>query len=306
MAPGKFLNGNIIDFWMCWLAWKEVLKESSVHIFISHFYTKLITEGYDSVAHWTANRGINVFEKKMIMIPANKQKHWSLCAVINAGYIDFSGVALHIDAFQVPVLVLLDSLKLHSLKEISENIRMWLNAEYSGIKSKSGSTIINAFTIHSVDLQDKLYIYIYIYIYIFAVITFLALCLIYILLFLCYVLVPAQENGFNCGIFLCRYAASMYYLQDFEIRFSDVRNEQPPLINILSLSPYFRFNQSDMDKFHAELLLIIKKLIMLYSTRNEVNLLTQADEEETLSGTKAATDATAIVSCCQMDLIDYT
>jgi Ulp1 family protease len=57
LAPRIFVNDNIIDFWMCWLTWKEVPKESSVHIFTSHFYMKLITEGYDSVAHWTANRG---------------------------------------------------------------------------------------------------------------------------------------------------------------------------------------------------------------------------------------------------------
>ena len=63
-------------------------------------------------------------------------------------------------------------------------------------------------------------------------------------------------------------------------------------MNKLRLSPYFRFNQSDIDKFRAELLLLVKKLITLYSTRNEVNLLTQADEQELLSGTEAATDAT--------------
>jgi hypothetical protein len=62
-------------------------------------------------------------------------------------------------------------------------------------------------------------------------------------------------------------------------------------MNKLRLSPYFRFNQSDIDKFRAELLLLVKKLITLYSTRNEVNLLTQADEQELLSGTEAATDA---------------
>jgi hypothetical protein len=53
------------------------------------------------------------------------------------------------------VLVLLDSLKLHSLTEIAENVRTWLNAEYSRVKGKPGSTIFNAFTIRNVDLQGK-------------------------------------------------------------------------------------------------------------------------------------------------------
>jgi hypothetical protein len=64
----------------------------------------------------------------------------------------------------------------------------------------------------------------------------------------------------------------MYYLQDVEVSYSDIRNEQPPLMNKLSVSPYFPFNQSDIDKFCAELLLLIKKLITLYSTRNDVSL----------------------------------
>ena len=83
----------------------------------------------------------------------------------------------------------------------------------------------------------------------------------------------------------------MYYLQDVDIRFADVRDEQPPLMNKLSLSPYFRFNQSDIGKFRQELLLLIRKLVTLYSRRNEVNLLTQLDEEETQSGTVAANGA---------------
>jgi Ulp1 family protease len=73
---------------------ERITKESSIHIFSSHFYTQLGTWGYDAVAHWTANRGINVFEKKMILIPVNKQQQWSLCAVLNAGYIDFGGIKM--------------------------------------------------------------------------------------------------------------------------------------------------------------------------------------------------------------------
>ncbi len=91
----------------------------------------------------------------MILIPVNHQKHWSLCAVINMGFIDCGGVQLYVDAFQVPVLVHLDSLKLHSIAEISENVRTWLNQEYSQIKSRPGSTIFNQITIRNVKLQGK-------------------------------------------------------------------------------------------------------------------------------------------------------
>jgi Ulp1 family protease len=139
LEPGMFVNDTIIDFWMCWLTRKELPKESSVYIFTTHFYTKLKCEGYDSVPHWAAN-------KKMILIPINYQNHWSLCAVINEGYIDYGGFSISLSGV-TPVLLLLDSLQLHSLTEISENIRTWLNAEYSRIKRKPGSTIFNPLTI---------------------------------------------------------------------------------------------------------------------------------------------------------------
>jgi hypothetical protein len=41
------------------------------------------------------------------------------------------------------VILLLDSLRLHSVSEVSDNIRMWLNAEYSRFKRKPGSAVLN-------------------------------------------------------------------------------------------------------------------------------------------------------------------
>jgi Ulp1 family protease len=152
---GTFVNDNIVDFWMSWITWKEIARESSVHIFTTHFYTTLRDKGYDAVAKWTVNKEINIFKKKMILIPVNQDKHWSLCAIINAGYIDYNGVQLYAEAFQVPVLVHLDSLNLHSMTEISNNIKTWLNAEYSREKNCQDSTIFNNITIHNVVLQGK-------------------------------------------------------------------------------------------------------------------------------------------------------
>ncbi len=82
VEPGNYINDNVVDFWMCWIQRKELPNKSLVHIF-SHFFTKLANGGYDAIAHWTTNRGINMFQKKLILIPVNIHKHWSLCAVIN-------------------------------------------------------------------------------------------------------------------------------------------------------------------------------------------------------------------------------
>ena len=60
---------------------------STVHFFTSHFMTTLKDEGTKAVESWTANKNINVFEKKLIFVPINANLHWSLCVVVNPGYI---------------------------------------------------------------------------------------------------------------------------------------------------------------------------------------------------------------------------
>ena len=155
LEPGKFVNDNIVDFWMRWIQRKELPNESHVHIFSTHFYTELAREGYDGGPRWTAKKGINIFQKKLILIPINIMKDWSLCAVINHRYIDYGGVTLHANHFQVPVMIFLDSLKLHSIDEISENVRMWLNEEYNRINNRTRGSIFNAFTIRNVALEGN-------------------------------------------------------------------------------------------------------------------------------------------------------
>ena len=49
--------------------------------------TTLKNDGPKSVASWTANKGINIFKKKLIFIPVHADVHWSLCVVVNPGHI---------------------------------------------------------------------------------------------------------------------------------------------------------------------------------------------------------------------------
>ena len=49
--------------------------------------TTLKDEGAKAVESWTANKNINVFEKKLIFVPINANLHWSLCVVVNPGHI---------------------------------------------------------------------------------------------------------------------------------------------------------------------------------------------------------------------------
>ena len=63
------------------------IRDSDVHFFTSHFMTTLENEGTQEVSSWTANKNINVFEKRLVFIPVNENLHWSLCVVVNPGLI---------------------------------------------------------------------------------------------------------------------------------------------------------------------------------------------------------------------------
>jgi hypothetical protein len=64
LEPGKWLNDNLIDFWMQWIMRMELQPDSSIYVFTTYFYTKLSTEGVESIIDWTTNRDIDIFSKK--------------------------------------------------------------------------------------------------------------------------------------------------------------------------------------------------------------------------------------------------
>ncbi|KAJ7600472.1 hypothetical protein C8J56DRAFT_910342 [Mycena floridula] len=89
LDPGEFLNDTLIEFGLkLWL--KELETENpelakQIHIFNSFFYKKLnkknLSEGYNDVKRWTAK--IDIFEKKIIIIPINENLHWYLAVIYN-------------------------------------------------------------------------------------------------------------------------------------------------------------------------------------------------------------------------------
>jgi hypothetical protein len=153
LNPKGWLNDTLIDFWMRWITRMEFRVDSSVHVFSTHFYTKLEDEGVNEVLSWTANRGINVFTKKFIYVPIHRNQHWSLMVIINPGLIDFCD-DLNVKS-EIPVMLHLDGLGLHDRKEIAANLRCWLNAEYDRTKTVS-CNIFTSLTMTSVSLQGEL------------------------------------------------------------------------------------------------------------------------------------------------------
>lgn len=93
----------------------EFQPGSSLHVFTTHFSTKLEDEGVNSVLSWTANKGIHVLSKTFIYVPIHRNQHWSLMVVINAGMIDFCDELNN--QSEIPCMVHLDGLGLHNRRE---------------------------------------------------------------------------------------------------------------------------------------------------------------------------------------------
>merc|ERR1712228_480959 len=92
--------GSIIDFYLKYV-FRELLNDEqrdNLHIFNQFFFTKLesaINEKNErarfKLSKWTKN--VNIFEKKILIIPINRELHWSLAIITNPGHSE----PLHID-----------------------------------------------------------------------------------------------------------------------------------------------------------------------------------------------------------------
>ncbi len=92
----------------------EFQPDSSIHVFSTHFYTKLEDEDVNSVLSWTANRRSDVFLKKFLFVPIHPNQHWSLMVVVNAGLTDFCDELNVIS--EISIMLHLDGLGLHDRK----------------------------------------------------------------------------------------------------------------------------------------------------------------------------------------------
>ncbi|EJK60337.1 hypothetical protein THAOC_19325, partial [Thalassiosira oceanica] len=132
LLAGEVLNDTLVDFWMRWISRGENPQISSVHFFPAQFYRVLQGGGPEVVASWTAS--IDIFKKKFVFVPINKDMHWSLCVIVNPGEIasvydeDVPSECEH------PCLLFLDSLKMHNKDRIRKMLLKWLNFEWMAKK----------------------------------------------------------------------------------------------------------------------------------------------------------------------------
>ena len=106
-----------------------------VHVFTTQFYTKLENEGVESVMSWTAKKNIDIFEKKYIFVPVNKDIHWSLLVIVNPGNIvsDDDDEAWNKN-MEHPYILFMDSLRAHKKSKLQKTLHTWLNAEAARLR----------------------------------------------------------------------------------------------------------------------------------------------------------------------------
>uniref|UniRef100_A0A7S3JWU2 Ubiquitin-like protease family profile domain-containing protein n=1 Tax=Aureoumbra lagunensis TaxID=44058 RepID=A0A7S3JWU2_9STRA len=265
----EFLNDNLVDFYLKFLTTDasrsplfrdnpltpEALK-SQVHVFSSHFFTKLteikittrtFQEAHKRVERWT--RRLDIFKLKFIMVPVVQQLHWSLAVICHpdrivdmcethinhvkkkgttaddAVDIDVDDEDEEIDPEQ-PCVVFMDSLKMHKENEVFKAIKAWLCEEY---RKKKGKDIQCLFETKKIPLIADLKL-------------------------------PRQKNGWDCGLFVLRYArellSSLFLGDGPQLRISAKAHSER--FAHFDFASWFR--QADITRMRKEVKVLIKSL----------------------------------------------
>ena len=104
LEEGEYLNDAIINFHLAYLAQEKLSDDNKkdVHIFSTHFYTKLSNvpkkkkgestnksrgeRAYERVQSWT--KKIDLFSKKLVIVPICEDNHWYVLLICNPGCVD--------------------------------------------------------------------------------------------------------------------------------------------------------------------------------------------------------------------------
>jgi len=126
LMPKIYLNDKMVDFILLSLVHHFERKWAFDFIFLcSLFYTKLTEEhgGVLQVQFYT--RRIDIFEKRLILIPIGKDDHWTLCAVVNPGHVNSKKKGNN----PCPCMIYFDSMG-NQDESVHQQIIMWLNSQW--------------------------------------------------------------------------------------------------------------------------------------------------------------------------------
>ncbi len=247
---------------------------SDVHFFSTQFFQKIQDQGVESVQNWTKRRKIDVFEKKFIFIPINDHLHWSLCVVVNPGRIENAfnqdddyeeNETTKLDA---PFLLFLDSLKFHEQSKVKNNIYEWLNFEAKRVNRFQDlrrdepfwERTLPIFTPKGEIIQDDIGFVVF---------------NIQILIAHFLSTVPYQDNGWDCGVFVCRYAFSVLSMRSIEFKFTPSSENyyekrkklQKEWSKLIDNSEAFNFDVADIRRLRKEFATLIDNLSDMYKDK---------------------------------------
>ena len=80
----------------------------------------------------------------------------------------------------------------------------------------------------------------------------------------CIYSVPTQNNGTDCGVFVCRYAYNMVLMQDCKFTPGSI-------VDVISHSPAFKFGMKDISRIRKELSDLISNISLVYLSMTSTN-----------------------------------
>lgn len=97
-------------------------------------------------------------------------------------------------------------------------------------------------------------------------------------------IVPLQNNGWDCGVFVCRYAYGMYRLSEAEFTYelAELKGNDNELgfPNFITKSDAFDFNMEDIGRIRLNFQILIQKLFSIYSRRKASDKLAKKESKE--------------------------
>ena len=99
-----------------------------------------------------------------------------------------------------------------------------------------------------------------------------------------------QDNGCDCGVFLCKYLLAMYNLRYDSIPFCTLFGSETPL-QFMTESVHFQFNTSDICQFRMNLVQLLRRLQLVYASSQVVFDDAVLASEEISSDEEPITDA---------------
>ncbi len=127
---------------------------------------------------------------------------------------------------------------------------MWLNAEWNR-KHNVNDNLFTPITMGSFFPKGR-------FILLFFIVTILYVSLLNLKTYFFSInTVPMQDNGCDCGVFLCKYLLAMYNLRYDSIPFCTLFGSETPL-HFLTESVHFQFNTVDISQFRSNLVQLLR------------------------------------------------